>query len=86
MLRQRTTKGIIYKTLNDLNKAIYKHSYYSWNNPAYAELMLCVLDNLEPRYLDPHAYLVSERQPAVEMFFITKGHVDVGFLNNYQMR
>lgn len=46
--------------------------------------MLCILDTLEPRFLEPHGYLAQEREPAIELFFITSGHIDVGYQNNYK--
>ena len=53
--------------------------FFDWNDSVYAELMLDILDALEPRLFKPNEVLFKEKQPIIESYFLIKGGVQAGF-------
>jgi hypothetical protein len=58
-----------------------ENSYYTWNDHIYQDLMLMILENLEPRFESKGSYLFDNREVR-EVLFINKGKVDVGYMYN----
>jgi hypothetical protein len=41
--------------------------------------MICFLDILEPRVLEPNQLVMTENQEVIEQYYIIKGSTQVGF-------
>ena len=44
-----------------LERVAINNMFYDWDNIPYSEFMLALLDNLEPRVIEPGVYLIGER-------------------------
>mmetsp|Transcript_10851 Transcript_10851/g.18162 ORF Transcript_10851/g.18162 Transcript_10851/m.18162 type:complete len:747 (+) Transcript_10851:337-2577(+) len=66
-------------------KARYS-DYFSWNDQDYREFMIRVFMNLEPRFERAGYNLIEANDEINEIFFISKGDCDVGFVCNNENR
>ena len=55
--------------------------FYTWADPEYQNLMLMILENLEPRFEEKGSYLFDGNEVR-EVIFIQKGKIDVGYMYN----
>lgn len=60
--------------------------YYNWDDLVYAEFMVGLLDILEPNIYEAGAFIMAEKQPVVNLIFIIKGEVEVGYLSKNELK
>jgi hypothetical protein len=53
--------------------------FYTWNDPEYRELMMCILSSLEPIFYEKGTFIYRELDEFGEINFIQKGDVAIGF-------
>ena len=64
--------------LSGMAKRSETNQFYGWNNPAYADFVIGVLNNLEPRILEPNSVIFHEKQMVFENYYLTKSQILVG--------
>ena len=53
--------------------------FYTWNDPEYRELMMCILSSLEPIFYEKGTFIYRELDEFGEINFIQKGELAIGF-------
>ena len=53
--------------------------YFTWADQTYREFMMGILQNLEPRRESKGAILYEELEEIAEIFFVSKGTMDIGY-------
>lgn len=53
---------------------------YTWENEGYAQFMLDILQNLEPRLIPPNTLISGEKEAVLEHLFVEKGSICVGYV------
>lgn len=53
--------------------------YYTWEDTEYRDFMMELLTKLEPRFENAGSILFEELDEINEIFFVSKGQVDIGY-------
>jgi hypothetical protein len=61
------------------------HARYTWTNLNFRNMMVGLMQNLEPITFQKDEILINELDPHLEIFFIMNDYCEVGFSINHQM-
>lgn len=67
------------KFFQDFSKMKMPSLFYDWSNHVYAQFMINLLDNLEPRFYDPGTVVAKQQLKVIEKTFVVQGAIKIGF-------
>lgn len=66
--------------------APHAYSYFTWDTDIYSEMMLDLLQHLEPRFEEKDVTLLDELDEVSEVVLFVRGKFDIGFEVNGKRR